>query len=410
MQAAASTPVIRLSKSAILTLLVVLALATSSLAFKEPAPTDAFMGLVIIALPFLAQGRLGPVTTVNLVIWLVLVALGIAVLPISTSFDTAVQHQIVTLFLALGSVALAAYLAQEPERRFHYIMVAYVFASLIASFAAFVGYFGIFGAELFTNFGRARGTFKDPNVLAASLVPALTYCTWMMMRAKTAQALLAGGSALFIALALLLSFSRGAWIATALALMVLLYLALVTAREGRHLVRFVTVSIIGVIGLAGGIGAMLKTEAVSKLFTERASLDQSYDNGPEGRFGGHDKAEQLILDNPFGIGTHTFRTTYHHEEVHNVYLTQFLNAGWLGGLLFILTTGLTLITGFRGALIASPLQGPFIISTTAFAAIAFEGIIIDTDHWRFLFMLMGLVWGLSDAAFLKTHLQDEDIE
>ena len=69
-----------------------------------------------------------------------------------------------------------------------------------------------------------------------------------------------------------------------------------------------------------------------QLMQERASLTQGYDEGPEGRFGGQQKAVRLILDNPFGIGTHTFREKHHHEEVHNVYLTMFHYAGWIGGL------------------------------------------------------------------------------
>ena len=43
--------------------------------------------------------------------------------------------------------------------------------------AALIGYFSLVPGtyDLFTEFGRARGTFKDPNVLGAFLVPALLY-------------------------------------------------------------------------------------------------------------------------------------------------------------------------------------------------------------------------------------------
>ena len=30
----------------------------------------------------------------------------------------------------------------------------------------------------------------------------------------------------------------------------------------------------------------------------------------------------------------------------------------------------------------------------AFAGLAAEGMIVDTDHWRHFYVIMGLVWGL----------------
>ena len=109
-------------------------------------------------------------------------------------------------------------------------------------------------------------------------------------------------------------------------------------------------------------------------------------------------ARALILENPLGIGTHTFREKYHHEEPHNVYLTQFLNAGWLGGLIYAVSVMTTLIVGLRASLMNGVLQGGFLVATAAFAGLAFEGFVIDTDHWRHFFILMACIWGLADAA------------
>ena len=127
-------------------------------------------------------------------------------------------------------------------------------------------------------------------------------------------------------------------------------------------------------------------DQVRDLLGQRANLDQSYDEGPNGRFGGQQKARALIVEHPFGIGTHTFRDTYHHEEPHNVYLTQFLNAGWLGGMIYIMTVTATLYLGFRTALQRTRLQGPAVIAFASFAGLAFEGFVIDSDHWRHFFL------------------------
>jgi O-antigen ligase len=157
------------------------------------------------------------------------------------------------------------------------------------------------------------------------------------------------------------------------------------------------VAVIGVITLVLAIGAALRLEAVGGLFEERASLDQSYDQGPDGRFGGQKKAVGLILDHPLGIGTYTFRDTYHPEEAHNVYLSQFMNAGWLGGLLYTISVFGTLAAGLFALRKRTALQGPLIVTTAAFLGLVIEGAIIDTDHWRHFFILMGLIWGLVDA-------------
>jgi hypothetical protein len=106
----------------------------------------------------------------------------------------------------------------------------------------------------------------------------------------------------------------------------------------------------------------------------------------------------LILENPFGIGTHTFRNVHHHEEAHSVYLSMFLNAGWLGGYVYVISTLIALFVGFRGAMRRGVLQGAFVVATASFAGVAFEGWIVDTDHWRHYFILLGCIWGLSDAT------------
>jgi hypothetical protein len=44
------------------------------------------------------------------------------------------------------------------------------------------------------------------------------------------------------------------------------------------------------------------------------------------------------------------------------------------------------------------LQGAFLISTAAFAGLVVEGFVVDTDHWRHFFIVMGCIWGLADAT------------
>jgi hypothetical protein len=43
--------------------------------------------------------------------------------------------------------------------------------------------------------------------------------------------------------------------------------------------------------------------------------------------------------------------------------------------------------------------GPYLIAAFAtFFGTAMEGFVIDTDHWRHFFLLLGMIWGLSAAT------------
>lgn len=391
----------KISSGSLAALLVAGAMGTSSIVFSEPAIADVLMAGVIVGVPVLGAGVLGRVTTANLALWLIIVAFGVFGTTFSVSTANPLVHQLVTLYLALGAATLAAYVAQDPLPRFHLIMTFYTVGALIAAGAGILGYFT--QSELLTNFGRARGTFKDPNVLGAAMVPAMVYCLWAIFRQPPFRAIIAAGAAGVLAIALLLSFSRGAWAAAVVSLMIAAWLILVTSTKTKEIVRFAVLSGLGLLCLILALGALLRMDAVKSLFEQRASLNQSYDLGPEGRFGGQRKAIRLILDNPLGIGTHTFRTIKHPEEAHNVYLTTFMNAGWIGGLLYVISIIVTAIVGFRGVLSRGPLQGPFVIAAASFGGLAAEGLIIDSDHWRHFFILMGLVWGLSDALSRQTY-------
>ncbi len=380
-------------------LAVALATVTSTIVFSEPAVADVLMMGVVLAVPVLGAGRIGRAALLNIAAWLVILALGIGGTALSANFDTAIKHQLVTLYLVAGAVAVSAYVTADPLPRFTLVMWCYVLACLLATFAAIVGYFGVVPGtyDLFTEYDRARGTFKDPNVFGAALVPALTYLAWIMLREPPARAVVAAAVAMPLAVGLLISFSRGAWIAAVLSVALLAWILFVRSRRRSDFQRFGVVVMVGTVGLLVALGAAIQAPQVRALLEQRANMDQTYDHGPEGRFGGQEKARRLVLDHPLGIGTHTFRDIYHPEEPHNVYLTMFLNAGWLGGLLYIASVVGTTVAGLWMSLRNGYLQGPLVVAAASFTALAFEGIIIDSDHWRHFFLMMALVWGLADA-------------
>lgn len=380
--------------------LVWLTIATSGLVFAEPAPTDALALGLIVLLPVVGLVAISDMLTGFIAVWLVAAAAGFLAATMAPEIASPAKFTAVSVYLYASSFVLAAFVARDVEDHAGLIFNAWIFAALIATAAGIAGYFNLMpGAyDLFTRFGRAAGTFKDPNVFGPFLVAPFLYALHTAIERPWRRIALPLAAAGFLALGVFLSFSRGAWVNLALGLVVYGWLAYVTSATEARRARIVHLIAAGALIVAIVIFGALQNERIVSLLSDRASLTQSYDVGPEGRFGGQEKAVGLILENPLGIGATVFARVHHPEEVHNVYLSMMLNAGWLGGGLFALMTMLTLVLGFRHALRASHVQPLFPIAYAAFLANALEGFIIDIDHWRHLYLLMALVWGMMSAA------------
>jgi len=258
--------------------------------------------------------------------------------------------------------------------------------------------FGVLGGGYFRDPSgviRADVTLAHPDfagIFLAMLLPVAL--AKVVSRRPLATRVLSANIAIVIGLGLLLSFSRGAWINLGVAVAIFGVLHILTVRSNRARLRFAVLAVMGVVALSALVVGALQLDGVSRLASERATLDQSYDEGPDGRFGGQQKAIGLILQNPLGLGAQQFVPQYHHEEPHNVYITMFLNAGWVGGLIFLALVGTTSVWGLRHAFVRCATQPLFLVVYACFVANVLEGLIIDLDHWRHFYLLMALVWGL----------------
>ncbi len=376
--------------------LVWLAVASGAIVFTEPAPVDLFTIALIVLLPAVGLVAIKPGLVVVLSVWLAAAAAAFVASAFSNDIARSSIHSGISVYLYLATFVFAAFIAKKPVAHTKLVLHAYQWAAFIAATAGVIGYFGLApGAdELLTKFGRATGTFKDPNVYGPFLVPALLYAVHQCIIRPLHRIGLPGLMVLFLGFAILLSFSRGAWINMAIAFAIYGYFSFVSAPTNLQRLKMIALGAAGAFVVFGSLIAATQIDAVGTLLEERAQLSQSYDEGPEGRFGGHEKAKRLILENPLGIGAGTFTEVHHHEDVHNVYLSMFLNAGWLGGLLFILMCALTTLYGLRHALKRTASQPLFIIALATFIGNVIEGFVIDIDHWRHFYLLMALVWGL----------------
>jgi len=374
--------------------------ASSGLVFSEPAPVDALSIGLVLLLPVIGLVRISGVLVVYLALWLIIAAGHYLASANATDVSTAVTFSSVSLFLYIVSFVIAAFTAYRPKAHGALILSAWTFAALFATILALMSYVGMIpgGETLFMKFGRASGTFKDPNVFGAFLVAPIVYMVHLSIHNKTLKAFGPLFVAGLLSIGVLLCFSRGAWINLAAAVIIYGYLAFVTAPSNWQRSRIMIYLMAGVLLGITVIGVAVQFDSVSGLLSERASLLQSYDAGHEGRFGGQAKALTLITQNAFGIGPKVFGTRYHHEEVHNVYLSIVLNAGWIGGGLYWVAVFLTIGLGLRHALKGSGGHPIFLVLLAAFMANALEGVVIDSDHWRHFYVLMGMCWGFMSVA------------
>ena len=51
----------------------------------------------------------------------------------------------------------------------------------------------------------------------------------------------------------------------------------------------------------------------------------------------------------------------------------------------------------------TPWQPYLIAAVAAFVGEVAEGFVIDTDHWRHFFLLLGMIWGLASATFTQAR-------
>ena len=375
-------------------------IALSGIVFSEPALCDALMVGAIVLLPVVGLERFTSGIAFYLLLWTFIVVGGFLAVTQAGEVEGPIKHMSVTLYLALSSAVLAAFVLDAPAVNIRLIMSAYMVAALVAATAGLIGYFSLVpGAhDLFApEFGRVRGTFKDANVLGAFLVPPLLYVLNSVVRAGVLRAGFGLLATPILLLASLLAFSRGAWINLAVALVVYAYLAFASAASHRQRLQLIIYVAVGAFVAFGIFAVALSIPSVAELMNMRASLEQPYDVGSEGRFGRQLKAFGLLLSHPLGLGALEFARAYHQEDAHEVYLSMYLNAGWIGGTLYLAVVSLTLGLGFRQVLRDRGGDGVSTVLIAAFVAMALEGVVIDTDHWRHFYLIMAMIWGMALA-------------
>jgi hypothetical protein len=372
--------------------------ASGAIVFIEPSPYEIVTLLATVA--FFATGLRLKLALMPLVLMLVLLNTGYTISAIPLLDQSTVATWIATSwYMAVTVMFFAMVISEDTAARLDMLRRGLVAGAMIASLAAIAGYLHLVpgGNDLLTLYGRARGTFKDPNVLGAFLILPALFSLQSVVSDKLGRSLRNVVAFCIMALAILLAFSRAAWGGLVLTSAFMLALMVLTSRTNAQRSRIIVMALVAAVLALALVAVLLSIDSIAEMFRQRASFDQSYDEGRFGRFGRHILGAEMALDLPFGIGPLQFHRFFP-EDTHNSYLNAFMSGGWLSGVCYPALVFTTVIMGFRHIFVRVPWQRAYLAIFSAFIGTVGESFVIDTDHWRHFWMMLGAMWGMFVAA------------
>lgn len=371
-----------------------LAVATSGIVMFEPAPYDVMLSIHAVIALFM--GLALPRALAPLVILLFLFNIGGIVSVTQVRWWEGADHGhplvfvAISLMLMLNAVFFAATCAERPHRM-ALIMKATVAAAVIVAVIGVVGY-GL-KIESLMRAGRAKATFKDPNVFGPFLVVPLVYLARDVLTERVSRVLPQIFWSIVILGGIFLSMSRAAWGLGAGCLVLLGLVLFVDERSAVRRFRLIVIAIGAVVAMALLLAAALSIPEIRDLFSERAKLVQSYDGARLGRFARHGIGFLLATELPLGLGPYQFGHIFP-EDPHNVFLKSLMVYGWLGFLAYTALSFWTLAALFRSMFLPrawKPMAQVIWVLLAGHLAVSW---IIDSDHWRHFFVLWGIAWAI----------------
>ncbi len=363
----------------------------SGFVIREPAPYELFMAVVIAVWGLFAL-RISQVVAPLLALIMIFNLGGlIAMAQLGDLYETPL-YLAISLFLGLTAVFIAA-VVERRANLLHVVFKAWILAAFLTSFAGIIGYFNLVpGADIFTRYGRATGVFEDPNVFGPFLVLPAIWLVHVVLTGRPITVLAALPVLIVIFGGIFLSFSRGAWGLFSFCTLLLVIALAIQSGSGLFRLRLVIMGLVAFALLALGLFALLQIPEVSDLFSERAQLVQEYDSGRYGRFARFGIGIQMAMENPLGIGALEFGRLWG-EDTHNIWLKALLDYSWFGFATFLILTVWTIAAGFKVLFRPRPWQPFLLCAYIVFVGHIALGTLIDIDHWRHFYLLIGLIWG-----------------
>ncbi len=370
----------------------------SGFVISEPAPYELLM-VGQVALWFLFGLKISRVVAPLLALLLIFNVGGLLALTmLRTILTEQVLYVAVSIFLALTAVFYAAVIEDRPQR-LKLLFQAWVAAAIITGMLGILGYFHAFpGSEVFTRYDRAMGAFQDPNVFGPFLIAPTLYLLHGMLQGRLLESPLRIVGILILSFAVFLSFSRAAWGLFLFCTVALVFVMLLKERTNAFRLKILVLSLAAVMAMVMALSVALQFEKVRDLFESRSQLVQEYDGGHLGRFARHGLGFQMAMEKPLGIGPMMFGKIFPEDE-HNIWLKSLMAYGWIGFVSYVALMIWTVAMGFRYLLRDRPWQPYLMVAWIVLVGHILIGNVIDTDHWRHFYLVLGIVWGCGAAEW-----------
>jgi hypothetical protein len=312
----------------------------------------------------------------------------IASLPHIDEKDVIFELTAKTFAISIGIIS--AFVSMSWSRRhFETFMKFYIISCVVASILGTVGF--VLQIDALTWDGRARGLIDDPNMYGSFLLPAAVFCVYFLSRPQRGKLLFVGAMAIVL-LGVMLSFSRIAQVATFSCMF-----GYVAFNFRRRPQRFLT--IVGTL-FVGGLVLFALTSLVSPEFTTkflgRFTLAEPYDLGSEGRYARYLLVLPMIIQNPLGLGVLQL-TKIFPEPIHDIWLSSFVNYGWVAGFTWIILTVSSVVVSILNY---RRTRDEIVIALLiSLVGIVWCASLHEGEHWRHMWLFFGLVWGLCTLNF-----------
>jgi O-antigen ligase len=361
-----------------------LGFALLGIVLVEPAPADLVF-FVVIAVAVATGGiRLHRVSPAAGIVGAFL-ALNLVSAVEVVGYERAVAFFATTAYVAILALWLAGWVTNR--RRARVVAGGYVVAATVsASLGLLALFLPLPGRELMVFEDRVQALFKDPNVFGPFLVPAALILMeeTLTPRLFGVRRVVKGLLLLLLTLALIFSFSRGAWANLAVGIGMVLVVMALRRGGGRKVLLALTLALVAAVLVAGAVSL----SGSGDFLADRARI-QSYDAD---RFGAQAAGLEPAQRYPFGVGPGQFELVAP-ISAHSTYVRVLAEQGLPGFVAFLALLVFTL-----GAALANAVAGrdTYGIGSAAllgaWCGILVNSFVIDTLHWRHLWVVAALIW------------------
>jgi hypothetical protein len=363
---------------------VVVAFSVLGLILVDPAPVDVLL-LVLVAVA-VVTGRFRPRVPAGVFAGLgALLALNLLSAVEVVDAGNAAVFLAKTAYVCVFALWLSGYVGSYGRARL--VTIGYLVAAASSAAAGVLALFlALPGREILVAGGRVQALFEDPNVFGPFLVPIALILVEDLLNPRLLRLgrVAKLGLVLLLVLGVVFSFSRGAWLNLAVGMAGVLLVLSLRRGGGRKAVLVVLLA----LALAGSVTGVLAASGKESFLLERAQL-QSYDTS---RFAAQVIGIQSAERYPLGVGPGQFES-YAPISAHSTYVRVLGEQGLLGLLALLAVLTATLAAALGNAVAGRETYGIGSAALLgAWCGILVNSFVVDTLHWRHVWIVAGLIW------------------